>query len=214
MASNGRRKGGRPLKRTAEKRPELRTIMVFCEGRSSEPDYINGLKRLPHIADNTTLNIQIHPEQGVPITLVRKAVECASDPEIDECWCLFDVEWPRNHPNLAQAIDLARSNGINLAISNPCFELWLILHFDNCGAFMDTDSAERRSRSLDGRPGKSIDPGVYMPLRMNAARCAERLDARHAENRTIFPHDNPSSGMYKFLRNLEGEQKRSRGTGR
>jgi len=48
---------------------------------------------------------------------------------------------------------------------------------------------------------------------MNAARYAERLDACHAENGTVFPHDNPSSGMYKFLRNLEGEQVRSRGAG-
>ncbi|MFI0420328.1 RloB family protein [Spongiactinospora sp. 9N601] len=119
MASSRRQRGGRPLKRIPEKRPELRTVMVFCEGRSSEPDYINGLKKLPHIAENTALSIQIHPEQGVPLTLTRKAVAHKDDPEIDEYWCLFDVEWPKNHPNLAQAIDIARANGINLAISNP-----------------------------------------------------------------------------------------------
>ncbi|MER6824510.1 RloB family protein [Streptosporangium sp. NPDC000563] len=205
MISSRRQRGGKSLRRTAEKRPELRTIMVFCEGQNSEPDYINGLKRLPHIAENTALSIEIHPEQGVPLTLVKKAMAYKSDPEIDECWCLFDVEWPQNHPNLPQAIDLARSNGINLAISNPCFELWLILHYSNCSAFMDTNSADSRSRSLDGRSGKRIDPEVYMPLRKKAAEHAKRLDARHAQNGTSFPHDNPSSGMYKFLRSLEGE---------
>gem|GEM_PF-4595202 len=43
MISSRRQRGGKPLRRTAEKRPELRTIMVFCEGQNSEPDYINGL---------------------------------------------------------------------------------------------------------------------------------------------------------------------------
>ncbi|WP_204016851.1 RloB family protein, partial [Sphaerimonospora thailandensis] len=94
---------------------------------------------------------------------------------------------------------------INLAISNPCFELWLILHYRDCGAFVDTDSAESLSRSLDGRAGKTIDPAVYMPLRKKAARRAGRLDMRHDQDGTKFPHDNPSSGMYKLLWRLEGE---------
>ncbi|GAA2724031.1 RloB family protein [Actinocorallia aurantiaca] len=200
-----RPRGGKPLKRTAAKRHELRTIVVFCEGVNSEPDYVNGLKRLPHVAENTALNVRIHPQQGVPLTLVQKAVECKRDPEVDECWCLFDVEWPRNHPNLAQAIDLARAHGIRLAISNPCFELWLVLHHRDHGSFADTETIERLSRSLDKRSGKSIDPAVYMPLREKAARLAERLAARHERNGTRFPHDNPSSGMYEFLKEIEGE---------
>ncbi|MFD0656348.1 RloB family protein [Thermocatellispora tengchongensis] len=210
MALSRHQRGGRPLKRVPEKRPELRTIIVFCEGRNSEPDYINGLKKLPHIAENTALSIQIHPEPGVPLTLVKRAIEHKNDPEVDECWCLFDVEWPKNHPNLARAIDIARANEVSLAISNPCFELWLILHHQNCSAFLDTASAERLSRSLDGRTGKSIDPAVYMPLRRKAGRHAERLDVRHERNGTAFPHDNPSSGMYKLLRSLEGEQQDGR----
>lgn len=49
-----RRREGKPLKRATASRPELRTVVVFCEGRNSEPDYINGgLKRLPEIAHNT-----------------------------------------------------------------------------------------------------------------------------------------------------------------
>ncbi|MFI9559749.1 RloB family protein [Nonomuraea endophytica] len=205
MAAKGRQRGGRPLRRQAERRLELRTIVVFCEGRNSEPDYINGLKKLAHIAENTALSIQIHPDHGVPLTLVRRAVEYNKDPEVDECWCLFDVEWPLNHPNLAQAVNLAQSNDINLAISNPCFEIWLMLHHQACGAFMDTESAERSSRRLDRRPGKSIDAETYMPMRKKAARHAERLDVRHDQNGTVFPHNNPSSGMYKFLWSLEGK---------
>ncbi|GAA4972279.1 RloB family protein [Actinoplanes utahensis] len=199
-----RRRGGKSLKRATGRRPELRTLVVFCEGEKSEPDYVNGLKRLPHVLRNTALNLEIHPEQGAPITLVRMAIERKSDPEVDECWCLFDVEWPQNHPSLHAATTLAKAHGINLAISNPCFELWLILHHRDHPRFDNTDVVERASRALEGRKGKGIDAGFYMPLRKEAARRALLLDKRHASAGVSFPHDNPSSGMHRFLAAVEG----------
>jgi hypothetical protein len=51
--------------------------------------------------------------------------------------------------------------------------------------------------------GKSIDASVYMPLRKEAARRAKLLEERHERNGTLFPHDNPSSGMHGFLRSVE-----------
>jgi hypothetical protein len=197
-----RHRGGKSLKRVTGRRPELRTIVAFCEGKKSEPDYINGLKRLPHLTERTALNLEIHPLQGVPLTLVQMAVKRKKDTEVDECWCLFDVEYPRNHPNLQQAVDLARAHGIKLAISNPCFEVWLILHHEDFTSFASTETVERKSRSLDGRTGKGIDATVYMPRRKDAVHRAKQLSARHRRDHTKFPDDNPSSGMPGFLEAL------------
>lgn len=36
--------------------------------------------------------------------------------EIDEFWCVFDVEWPENHPGLMDAVEQARQNGVQLAV--------------------------------------------------------------------------------------------------
>lgn len=177
--------------------------MIFCEGAASEPDYINGLKKLPEVQWNTAINVEIDPGQGVPLTLVERAVARKNDDEVDECWCVFDVEWPRHHPNLQRALQLARSNGIRLAVSNPCFELWLILHFEDQNGFLDTRAAESRSRSLEGRPGKRIDADVYMSRRREAARRAESLVERHKRDNTVFPDDNPSSSMHELLAAIE-----------
>lgn len=175
-------------------------MVVFCEGVASEPDYINALKRLPEVRFNTSLNIEIDPDHGVPLTLVRRAVERKKcDGEVDECWCVFDVEWPQNHPNLTAAIDLAKAHGISLAVSNPCFELWLILHHDGQTAFLETKQAEQRSRRLDGRQGKRIEADEYLPHRHLAAQRAAELTRRHERNQTKFPNDNPSSTMYELL---------------
>ncbi|MGH3832967.1 MAG: RloB family protein [Pseudonocardiaceae bacterium] len=171
----------------------------FCEGEASEPDYINGLKRLPNVHGNTSINIEVDPRRGVPLTLVDLAINQAADDEVDECWCVFDVEWPKNHPNLQKAIQLARDHNIRLVISNPCFELWLILHFEDQTAFLATKEAESKSRKLDGRSGKRIDTDQYISLRHVAARRASSLSCRHEQDQTLFPHNNPSSTMNDLL---------------
>ncbi len=200
------RRRAKPLKRVVGKRRELRTIVVFTEGMNSEPDYVNGMKKLPHIAKDIALNLELHPEHGVPLTLVKLAVESNKDPEVDECWCLFDVEWPQNHPNLRDAVFLAQKKGVRLAISNPCFEVWLILHHQDFNKFSSTNKVVSCSRAMDNRTGKSIDASLYMPLRGEAAQRAKILETRHERDGTQCPHDNPSSGMHLFLRSLEGDR--------
>jgi hypothetical protein len=105
----------------------------------------------------------------------------------------------------------ARSNlpprtELGLAISNPSFELWLILHYREHAAFIDTRCAERESKLLDGRPGKHIDAGTYLPRRFAAARRAELLATQHDGDGNQFPHNNPSSAIYELLRALEADQ--------
>jgi len=198
-----RRTRAKDLRRRTATRPERRTIVIFCEGEASEPDYLNALRRLPHIRDSTSINIEIDPERGVPLTLVNRAIERSGDDEVDECWCVFDVEWPQHHPHLDRAIRLATRHGIRLAVSNPCFELWLILHFQDQTAFLTTAEAERRSRKLDGRAGKRLDPTPYLQRRQAAARRAALLAQRHLRDQTSFPNDNPSSTMHELLAAVE-----------
>lgn len=144
----------------------------------------------------------------MPRTLVAMASAARNraideEAEIDEFWCVFDVEWPRNHPGLKDAVEQARANGIRLAVSNPCFELWLILHFQNHAAWLDNNEARRLRRQLDGSSGKGLDAAKYMPLMADATRRAAELDRRHVRNSASFPQDNPSSGMHRLLASTE-----------
>ena len=184
--------------------------MVFCEGEKTEPQYLEALKNQPEIRDAAAVDLRIGTGHGgaVPLTLVALAIDArsravAEEAEIDEFWCVFDVEWPRNHPGLGEALHQARENDIRLAITNPCFELWLILHFKDHGAWLDNDGARRLRRELDGSPGKSLEAAKYMPLVADAARRAADLETRHQKNATVFPHDNPSSGMHRLIASIQ-----------
>lgn len=210
MSRADRRAGARPLKRKVATRQPRKTLVVFCEGERTEPEYLDALKRQPSVRDVAAVDLRVETGQGgsVPRTLVAMATEARSraldeEAEIDEFWCVFDVEWPRNHPGLIEAVQQARANGIQLAVSNPCFELWLILHFQDHTAWLDNTQALRLRRQLDGSSDKGLDAAKYMPLIADATRRAAGLDRRHLQDGTVFPHDNPSSGMHRLLAAVE-----------
>ena len=51
----------------------------------------------------------------------------------DEAWCVFDIEKSATHTTLQKALDLARKHCYHLALSNPSFEYWVLLHYERTG---------------------------------------------------------------------------------
>ncbi len=119
------RRIGRP---PANRRPAAR-IVVVTEGVLTEPEYLKVFGRIHCDRSVTVIPIGIG---GDPRTVVERAIEesekSRKDPLAthDSVWAMFDRDI---HSRFDEARDLARGNGIRLAISNPCFELWGILHY-------------------------------------------------------------------------------------
>lgn len=73
-----------------------------------------------HVLQNLYRVIEEYELRGTPLI------------ESDRKWLVLDTDHHltgRSLENLKEVIQEARSNDIGLAISNPCFELWLYLHF-------------------------------------------------------------------------------------
>jgi hypothetical protein len=209
MARRRRSTGGRTLKRKVAVRQPRKTLVIFCEGERTEPEYLEALKRKPSVRDVAAVDIRVETSHGgAPLTLVSMAADArgraiSEEAEIDEFWCVFDVEWPVNHPNLKEAIDQAYYNEIGVAVSNPCFELWLILHFEDQNRWLSNAQATKLRRRLDGSSDKGLDAAKYMPFTGDAARRAMKLDERHSRDGSPFPNNNPSSGMHRLLAAVE-----------
>ena len=199
----------RRKRRNVGSRIPRKTFLVFCEGARTEPEYLKALKQEPGV--NKRASVQFRQATiGIspPLSLVKAAVKTIDraeeeKDEIDEVWCLFDVEWPQNHPNLDQTVALAKRSKVHIAVSNPSFELWLSLHFQDDPGWLDTKAAERLRKRHDGSTGKGVDGATYMPLRAKAAGRARVLAEKHEKERARFLHDNPSSGMYLLLQALD-----------
>jgi hypothetical protein len=151
------------------------------------------------------VTIQVAPEHGVPWTRVRVAKRYKREAEkhaaragdenlaFDSVWCVFDID---DHPRVADAKQMARDNGIDMAISNPCVELWLLLHFrDNPGM---QDRATMREILTKHVPeyDKHVDYATYLAGYAQAVKRAEQLD-KLAEN-TSKPGHNPTTGVYRL----------------
>lgn len=191
------------LARRGPARPERHVIAVFSEGEVTEPEYLNALARLPEVRSRTRLSLRIDLVGAVPLTLVEAAVAEKRSDTANEYWCVFDVEWPRHHPKLQEAMSLADQHGIEIAISNPSFELWLVLHHQNQTAFLDNDGARRLRRELDGSADKHLDPERYLPQRAAAATRAAALQKLHERNGSVFPQNNPMTTMHRLVSSVE-----------
>jgi hypothetical protein len=118
----------------------------------------------------------------------------------DEIWCVFDVD---EHAKLADARQQARDNGIELAVSNPCFELWALLHFQSQTAYLERQAA--RSRLKTHLPGYDKDI-PFARLRAGyeeAVRRAAHLESRCEERRC--PGDNPSTGVHRLTERIRNK---------
>ncbi len=123
-------------RKVGTRKPALR-ILIVCEGKKTEPDYFRKFKRELR-ATSCTIEIAGKECNGIPLDIVEYAISKSqsqddnSKPYYDEIWCVMDVEeTSERHENMRQAIRKARqrTNRLELAISNPCFEYWLLLHY-------------------------------------------------------------------------------------
>lgn len=211
MSARTRAEKRKSLRRIPGNKVEKRIIRVFAEGEATELEYIDVFRRSPDVWNSVALDLVIEMAGATPQTLVSAAAKSkkTASLEVDEYWCIYDVESPQNHPFLLEARDQARANGIKLAVSNPCFELWLSLHHAQCGAYLSTDNAislRARLEAAEGvrasQGGKHLIGSFYLARVEVAMARAAGLRLKHQQDGTMFPHDNPSSNMDEFMRAL------------
>lgn len=124
----GRRRGRKDHQRKPGDKSGRR-VLIACEGGETEPGYFAALKRNLRLPGVTILGKEIGP---APINVVDSAIDARragqrSGEPFDAVWCVFDRD---SHSSFAQAVDKARSNKLRIAISVPCFEFWLLLHYE------------------------------------------------------------------------------------
>lgn len=197
---------GRLKRRPPSKLPRFR-IVVCCEGKNTEPAYIKGVAELYR---NALVSIEVHGAIGVPKTVVEFACEKVREQariarrskdsfsELYEVWCVFDVD---THPNLAAAMQQAWDNGVNVALSNPCFELWAVFHYRQydapCGALEIQRELARLMASYDHRNRKLLDLADLM----NRIECAHTNSNAALERRKQEGNElgNPSSTVHRLI---------------
>lgn len=115
-------------------------------------------------------------------------------------WCVYDRD---DHPHLAEAGQMARDNGIHVALSNPCFELWLLLHFRESPGMQSRDRIREMLTTCVPNYDKHVSYQCYAPGYTDAARRAERLDSLAQD--AGESGRNPTTGVYRLTQQIASD---------
>ncbi|MBT2231163.1 RloB family protein [Nonomuraea sp. NEAU-A123] len=116
-------------------RQERASFLILCEGKT-EKDYFVGMRSRqgPHI--------DVDAPKVDHLSIIRQAVARRSD-EYDAVWCVLDTEL--DEALTSALISEAKRGSIDLCLSTPCFEVWLIMHHTDCTRpFLSANEAKRK----------------------------------------------------------------------
>lgn len=203
------------LTRKQGKRSPYDIVVIVCEGRETEPNYLKGLCEELKL---NSANIEVLGIGADPLTIVNFALdkcrklaerEGNDDPKGHRVYCVFDKDQHSNYQDAIDKINSHQKYGIPIfAITSvPCFEYWLLLHF--------VDSAkpyELKGKKTAGKQLKSelklfienfneADRNIFKKTKSNIQTAivrAKRINKTQKKNCT----DNPSTNFYELVEYL------------
>lgn len=192
-------------RKVATRRVHLNYLIV-CEGEQTEPNYF---KALVGGRNSRVLSVDVIGMGESTCRLVRTTMEerDKSPIEYDRVWAVFDKD---DFADFNEAIQLARSNDINVAWSNESFELWYYLHFQYLDSTISRalyiDALNREIRKYEPEYSyKKNDKETYAILckygnQELAIRYAERLETLYKD--TNYTTHKPCTKVHLLVQEL------------
>lgn len=204
-------KGGGRRKRRVSSVEQRFQIKVYCEG-DTEENYLNYWRQ--EYRDKTVVTIAPNPHTAsldiVKLAAKHRAQELGEskrdedgDP-YNEYWCFFDVDDDDKNGKLNLALELAERENIYVALSNPCLELWFLLHMENQTGYIDRGKVQSLVYKKFGCEKPHLPPAAMDMLSQNfgdAKGRALKLDQKHEGDGTKPPW-NPSSNVWALVEKI------------
>jgi len=218
----------RSLTRETVKKYSDKIFIIGVEGRKDEPEYLGSLNPVEYLDSFNMMQVNVislaPPDDKSAIEYIineldeyrnkgkifidgRPAREISKN---DEFWIMADVDRNlRNRKKLfLEKLQEAYDKKYNLAISNPCLEVWFILHFRDIKEDEFLKSAKEFKR-LFGEEKNEVNKKCYggrefydycMNHRLEEAIIrAEFIDSKNKEE--LWP-ENGGTRIYRLLKEI------------
>lgn len=107
-------------------------ILIVCEGQQTEKDYFEYLKRKYKLS---TAEVKVKEDGGSsPNSVFKDALKLYNDSleksqvAYDAVYCVYDQDEFSQHSDVKNKIK--QQKNFNRIFSNPCFEVWYLLHYN------------------------------------------------------------------------------------
>lgn len=204
------------LERRKAKRSSYEKVLIVCEGEKTEPNYFNECIQFYKL---NTANVEIDGTCGSsPASVLKRAIELweaedrKGDP-YDRVYCVFDRDSHETYDETVRHISEREPQGIfYAAVSVPCFEYWLLLHFK----YTTRPYAATGTLSIGGEVLKELkqvmpeyekgNANIFTTLspqiefaKANAARSLQCAEENYTDNPSTYIHE-----LIDYLQNLKG----------
>ena len=182
---------------------ERRILQIVSEGR----DEIKYFRRRIERYSNLNFKFSRAARATDPNNLVETALSKVRDLDIkngDMVWCLFDVDH-HTDKEIKKAIENA-GNTVNVCLSNPCFDLWILLHFDDCVSKLSHKHAKAKVKiHLPNYSKTESFDKLKRRNRQKAILRAKKLNQMHKQNNVelLSRKSNPSTQVFEVVEYLD-----------
>jgi hypothetical protein len=208
----------RDFKRPENKR-SAKLIVIATEGRKTERIYFEALAEN---FDSTKVHVEVIEkldDNSSPDKVLEQLNSFAKEynlDEEDELWMVIDRDYQSWETEMIKSVAQIchQKRGYYLAVSNPAFELWLLLHLIDCTQLSQqekidlfrnakvnrgkTYSKKMISDILGGFNEAKYDASKFVPNVKDAIKYAIKLDVNP---RTRWP-DYLGTRVYKLVQNI------------
>lgn len=134
-------------------RREKHSILIVTNGAVTEQLYLNEIKRRAlrtQRSRDENFSIKVHFVNGETDSIIRKLRSPHGNTQgYDEVWIVVDEDGADRESFLRKCREASSRNqpwaGV---VSRPCFEVWLIAHYEQVQRYSDQEDAQRHFRRL------------------------------------------------------------------
>lgn len=193
-------------------------VLIVCGAEVTESEYF---EYVAGALAATGVHTKIVREPASPVALVEAAVKLKElevrqaklhgDPSNmwNSVWAITDVD--DFGGELQRATSAAVAGGVDLCISNPCFEIWLLWHVKACGSALSNKQVQELARSqglMEGKKGKNIVISQIAGRYSVASMRSKEVRRQHSRDGKTSPRDIPASSVDVLVDSLIEAQKR------
>lgn len=149
---------------------DARLIVIASEGKATERMYFEALAN-----EYTNPRVHVHvlersideQNNSSPDHVLKQLNDYKSQYELeadDELWLVADKDRWTEAMLSRVATECSQEVAMHMALSNPCFELWLLLHIEDAASL---PPEEQKQWMENRRKSKNADPYLKVRLRKN-----------------------------------------------
>ena len=195
-------------RRNINSRKSKKVILVAFKGKNkTENNYFSNYR----LRDKDYIIKLVPGNETDPINLVNKTIIKVKElglnlEENDRAYCIFDTDLDeRKNMQIIKARKLAKKYHIIMITSNPCIELWFLLHFEYTTAWLSNNDVINKLKKYYPKYEKNIN--IFPEIKdkvSKAIKNAKKLESFQLDNNKIIGmvDANPSTEMYKIVEEL------------